>query len=439
MSLNRMDLAEWAIKNAQKKGASQVAVNISNQRQVEIEFRDKKLETLKESTQNSLSIDIYVDNKYSSHSTNDLRKESLERLIEEAVAGTKYLAKDEYRALPDPKYYDPTLDMDLKIRDTGYENVDSAQRVEFAKAAQAAAMAQSANIISSTAGYSDVIFHSVKMHSNGFSGQREGTNFSAGAEVTVKDPNGGRPEDWYWATTRFRDELPSPESLGQEAAQRALNKVGQDKIESGSYTMVVENRSGGRLLGMLRTPMTARALQQKSSYLEGMLGEKIASDKLTMIDDPFIQGGLGSRLYDGEGMAAKKRTFIEKGVLKNYFVDFYYGQKLGMEPTTGSPSNILFDYGDQDAAAILKGVKKGILITGFIGGNSNSTTGDFSFGITGILIDNGELIKPINEMNISGNAKDFWNRLAQVGNDPYPYSSLRIPTLVFDNIDFSGI
>ncbi len=439
MSTNRMDLAEWAMKNARQKGAAEVAVNISNQRQVDIEFRDKKLETLKESTQNSLSIDIYVDNKYSSHSTNDLRQDSLDQFINEAVASTKYLAKDDYRVLPDPKFYDPRLDMDLQIRDTAYEKVDSSQRVAFAEAAEAAAMAQSQNIISSTAGYSDVIFHSVKIHSNGFSGEREGTSFSAGAEVTVSDPNGGRPEDWDWATTRFREELPSPEMLGKNAAQRALGKIGQQKIESGTYTMVVENRSGGRLLGMLRTPMSARALQQKSSYLEGMLGKKIASDTLTLIDDPFIPRGLGSRLYDGEGMAAQKRIFIENGILQNYFIDYYYGQKLGMEPTTGSPSNILFEYGDRDVDAILKEVKKGILITGFIGGNSNSTTGDFSFGITGMLVENGELIKPVNEMNISGNAKEFWNKLVEVGNDPYVYSSLRIPTLVFDGIDFSGI
>jgi PmbA protein len=439
MSTQRLDLAEWAMKTAQKKGASEVAVNISNQRQVDIEFRDKKLETLKESTQNSLSIDIYVDSKYSSHSTNDLRKDSLERFIDEAVVSTRYLTKDEYRVLPDSKYYDQSLDMDLKTRDAGYEKIESSQRVKFAEAAEAAAMAQSDKIISSTAGYSDVIFHSVKVHSNGFSGERDGTSFSAGAEVTVRDPNGGRPEDWYWATTRYRDELPAPETLGTEAAQRALDKIGQKKIASGDYTMIVENRSGGRLLGMLRTPMTARAIQQKSSFLEGKLGKQIASDKLTLIDDPFIERGLGSRLFDGEGMAAKKRMFIEKGVLTNYFIDFYYGQKLGWEPTTGSPSNVLFEYGNRDAETIIKDVNKGIYITGFIGGNSNSTTGDFSFGITGILIENGELIKPINEMNVSGNAKEFWSKLAEVGNDPYLYSSWRIPTLVFDDIDFSGI
>ena len=433
----RLELAEWVMKQARGLGASQVAVNISNQRQIEIEVRNKKLETLKESTQNSLSVDIYIDNKYSSHSTNDFRKESLTIFVRDAVESTKYLATDEFRSLPDPKYYQ-IRSKDLKVRDRNYENIDSSQRIDFAEMIETAAMAQSDKVISSTAGYSDVFFDSVKVHSNGFSGQRKGTSFSAGAEVTVRDPNGGRPEDWCWATTRFHDELPSAESLGTTAAQRALSKIGQGKIESGSYTMLVENRAAGRLLGMLRTPMTARALQQKSSYLEGMLEQRIASDKLTLIDNPFILKGLGSRLYDGEGMATQQRTFIDKGVLKHYFVDFYYGQKLDMPPTTGSPSNVLFAYGSRDLKAMIKDISKGILITGFLGGNSNSTTGDFSFGITGVLIENGRLVKPINEMNVSGNAKEFWHKLEEIGDDPYLYSSWKIPTMMFKDISFSG-
>ena len=192
MNIDRLATAEWVMQQAQKRGASEVAVNISNQRQVEIEFRDKKLETLRESIQNSLSIDIYIDQKYSSHSTNDFRKAYLEHFIDEAVKSTKYLAKDEYRALPDPKHYEPIQDIDLKIRDREYERIQSSERVEFAEVIEAAAMAQSDKIISCTTGYSDVLFHSVKVHSNGFSGQREGTSFSAGAEVTVKDPNGDR-------------------------------------------------------------------------------------------------------------------------------------------------------------------------------------------------------------------------------------------------------
>jgi len=110
-----------------------------------------------------------------------------------------------------------------------------------------------------------------------------------------------------------------------------------------------------------------------------------------------------------------------------------------MEPTSGSVANLIFEYGSESLEELLKHLDKGILVTGFIGGNSNSTTGDFSFGIVGQLIEKGEVVQPVNEMNISGNAREFWNRLAAMGNDPYPYSSLRMPSMLFEDVDFSGL
>ena len=435
----RLALAEWVIKEALNNGADQATSSISNSRSVEISHRDKKLEKLQESTQNSLNLNIYAKQRYSGHSTCDLRKDSLKRFIEEAVAATKYLTEDEFRKLPDPKYFPTKFDIDLKLADNNYDDVESSKRVEIAAEIEEAAKVQSDKIISVTAGYSDGTYESTLVHSNGFAGENRGTYFSAGAEVSVKDEEGGRPEDWYYATTRFYNELPSYEMLGKLAAQRALQKIGQKKIESGKYTMLVENRSASRLLSLFQGAMTARAIQQKSSWLDGMLEKKIASEKLTAIDDPFVEKGFGSRIFDGEGIAARKRIMIDKGVLKFYYVDNYYGRKIGMEPTSGSPSNVLFEYGSRSLDEIKKDIKKGILVNGFIGGNSNSTTGDFSFGIVGLLIEDGEIVKPVNEMNISGNAKEFWNQLAEMGNDPYPYSSVRIPCMLFDDVNFSGI
>lgn len=435
----RISLAQWVMKTAVKYGADESAVTLSNRREVEIEYRDKQLDKVKESVQNSLDLNIYVDQKYSGHTTSDLRKESLEHFIDEAVRSSRYLSPDPYRSLPDPSLYPESLDRNLKILDSDYEQINSKERVRLAAEIEAAAMAQSEQIISTTASYSDITASSIKVHSNGFQGQNSATQFWMGAEVTVDDGKGGRPEDWFYAGTRYFKDLPSCDKIGKWAAQRALRKVGQSKIESGKYMMLVENRSCSRLLGMLQFPMTARALQQKRSFLEGKLEQPIASEILTVKDDPFFEKGLGSRYYDGEGIAMKPRTLIENGVLKTYLVDNYYGRKLGMTPNSGSTSNILLEHGDQSREDLIKTIDKGIFITGFIGGNSNSTTGDFSFGIMGMLIEKGELVRPVNEMNVSGNALTFWNQLTAAGNDPYPYSSWRLPTLMFEDVNFSGI
>ncbi|MFH1197940.1 MAG: TldD/PmbA family protein [bacterium] len=435
----RLELAEWAMEYSLKSGANESSVSIYNSRDIEIEYRNKQLDKLQESTQNSLNLQIYASHRYSSHSTSDLRKDELKKFIDEAVAATKYLSEDQFRTLPDPKLYPTKTDLNLNLRDAAYDKVQSEERVKLASEIEKEAMAVSDKIISSTAGYSDSYYENVRVHSNGFKGESNGTVFSAGAEVTVGDEGGGRPEDWYYATTRFKNELPSPEFLGTSAAKRALQKIGQKKMESGSYTMLVENRASARLLSIFQGAISARSIQQKSSFLDGMLDKKIASDKLTVIDDPFVEKGLGSRLFDGEGIAAKKRVIIEKGVLKCYLIDNYYGKKLGWEPNGGSGSNIILDYGDKSFEELLKTIEKGIIVNGFIGGNSNSTTGDFSFGVVGQYVEKGAIVKPINEMNISGNAKEVWNQLVALGNDPYMYSSWRVPSLLFDGIQFSGI
>jgi PmbA protein len=191
--------------------------------------------------------------------------------------------------------------------------------------------------------------------------------------------------------------------------------------------MAVDNRAAGRLLQALAGPLQASALQQKRSFLEGKLGQRIGSPRLTIVDDPWLVKGFGSRLFDGEGIAAKPITFFDEGVLKSYYVDTYYGKKLGIAPTTGSPSNVVLEPGERSQAQLFADMKEGILVTGFLGGNSNSTTGDYSFGVQGFRVRDGQLAEPVAEMNISGNLAELMQRLSAVGNDPYPYSTVRVP------------
>ncbi|MDM8551887.1 TldD/PmbA family protein [Desulfobacterales bacterium HSG2] len=449
LNKNRFPLAEWVMDHTLKNGADEAAVSISDRRGVSVEFRDRKPEQLKESVQSSLGLTIYARHRYSNHSTNDLRKEFLSKFIRNAVEMTGYLTEDEYRSLPSPECYPESPPFkeggkgdfyaDFKLCDSDYHAVESSRRMKIASETEEAALAQSDQIISVSAEYSDMYAESVRIHSNGFSGEARGTVFSASANVTVSDPAGGRPEAGFGANARFCKELLDAEIVGRAAAERALRKIGQKKIASGKYDMIVENRMGGRLISALTGPMSGGALQQRNSFLEGMAGKRIASEKLTMIDDPFIEKGFGSRFFDGEGLAAEKRVMIEKGILRNYYIDTYYGKKLGMAPTSGAASNTVFEYGSKSPQEMIRDIKKGILITGFIGGNSNPTTGDFSFGIVGMLIENGTIVRPVNEMNISGNAREFWKQLIEMGNDPYPYSSVRIPAMFFEGVNFSGI
>lgn len=434
-----LDLARWAVSEARKQGANEAAVNVTSSRSVETTIRKGVIDRLQESVENNLSVSIYVDHRYSSNSTSDLRRDSLQRFLSEAVAMTRYLAQDQFRELPDPRYYAGQEKRDLQLTDPVFERTETPQRVEFAKAMEAAALEKSKQIVSVEGRYSDSLSRNVKVHSNGFEGQSEGTSFSASASVSVDDGKGGRPQDSAFATMRHRRLLPDPAAIGRDAAERALARLGQRKIASGRFDLVVENRVASRLFGALIGAMNGRALQQKSSFLDGMMDKAIASEKLTVREDPFLAAGAGSRLFDGEGMAARPRSVIDQGVLKTWYISSYYGRKMGVAPTTNGPSNLVFAAGEKDLAAIVKGVVKGVVVSNFIGGNSNSTTGDFSFGVTGQYVEDGVVKHAVNEMNVSGNFKELWKQLVELGSDPYPYGSWRIPSLRFRDVQFSGL
>ncbi|MDD4425556.1 MAG: metallopeptidase TldD-related protein, partial [Mariniphaga sp.] len=143
--------------------------------------------------------------------------------------------------------------------------------------------------------------------------------------------------------------------------------------------------------------------------------------------------------FDSEGMATRKRPVFENGVVKNYYIDTYYGKKLGMNPTSGSNTNLVFNTGENNLDELIALVQKGILVTGFNGGNCNGTTGDFSYGIEGFLIEKGNIVQPVSEMNITGNMKVLWSGVDALGNDVYKNSSWLTPSILFSNVDFSGV
>ena len=126
-------------------------------------------------------------------------------------------------------------------------------------------------------------------------------------------------------------------------------------------------------------------------------------------------------------------------LLRTYFLDTYYASKVGMEPTSANSGNLVWLPGSRGRQQMVEALKRGLLVTDFLGGNSNPTTGDFSLGIKGIYIENGEIVHPVSEVNIAGNQLETWSHLVEVGNDPWEYSPNRAPTLRFENVQCSGV
>ncbi len=440
MNTQMLELATWSIETAKAAGANACRVSIDSSRSVEIGYRERKPETIKEAATKGLGIEIFVNGRYSSQSTSDLRKDALKAFITQAVASTKLLAEDTFRILPDAKLYEGQPKLDLKIADPEYAAFSAEERHQIVKTLEDACLTKGGSkVISVEAGVQDGRSESLLVASNGFQGFNESTYYVQSASMTAQDQGDRKPNGYYYAVGITRKELPDAGKIGSMAAQRTLDLLGAKKIKTETLPIIVENQNVSRILNGLLAAMYGRNIQQKQSFFADKKGSKIASDKLTLIDDPLVVGGLGSRLYDGDGIASKKRTMIDAGVLKDFFVDWYYSRKLGWEPTTGGPSNLIIPPGKRSVKEIMKDIKRGILITGFIGGNSNSTTGDSSVGIFGALFENGELVQPVAEMNIAGNHLEFWHKLAEVADDPWPYSSWRMPSLVFTDVVVSGV
>jgi len=434
------DLAAWGLKEAKAAGAGACRIGIDAERTVQISYRDRKPETIKEASTKGLSLAIYVDGRYSSMSTSDLRKDALKDFIGRAVAQTKLLAEDPFRTLPDPKYYEGRQAIDLERVDPAQAALTPEDRHAFVKAIEAACLeAGGDKVISVTAGSTDGHAESLVMTSNGFDGYDEMTYFAGQAGMSGKDAGDRRPAEYGAALALRRKSLPKPEEIGAEAARRTLALFGAKKLKTETLPVIIENRIVSRFGDGFMGALFGRSIQQRQSFLADKKGQKVGSDLFTFIDDPFLKGSLGSRLFDNDGIAARKRVMIERGVVKDFYIDWYYSRKLAVEPTTGSPSNVIVPPGKRSVAEIMKDLGRGVLITGFIGGNSNSTTGDTSIGIVGQLFEEGRPVQAVSEMNIADNHLKIWHRLVEVANDPYPYGSNRTPSLVFADVVVSGL
>ncbi len=438
MPANLKDQAVHAVDIAREAGAEDAWANVSQSRDVEFEYRDGALEKVKDTTSRTLGVKIYANGRYSSHQTTDLNPDRLGGFINEAVAITRALEPDDFRRITPEELFAnrPTDNLDL-VDDT-VAVLDRDQRLAWCEALDTVSTGHE-RVISATAGVYDGTQQSASASSNGFVGSQQSTYCWFGSSVTLRDAGDKRAEDGFYAGGAHVADLPDAASVGQVALDRALSRLDSEKGPTVKTAMIVDSRAAASLIGRLMRPANARSVQQGRSFWAPLIGEQAFSDKLTIVDDPLIRRGLASRHYDSEGISAKALPIVENGVVKNIYVDTYYGRKGDMAPTTGSASNRRIALGEQSLEQLLAAVGNGVYVTSWLGGNADSTTGDFSLGLRGHMVENGQIGRPVGEMNVTGNLKDLFGKLEMVGNDPYPYSTTLAPSLVFVDVDFSGV
>ncbi len=438
MAVDLVDQGLRAIELAKAAGADDASATITHSRDVTFEYRDGALEKVKDTISQGLGIQVFAAGRYSSHQTTDLNVDRLKRFIAEAVAITKALEPDEFREITPQALFQDRPELNLELVDPAVTRITREQRLAWCESIDVVAR-DDENVISATAGVYDGSRQSVSVGSNGFRGTQKSTYCWYGSSITMKDEGDQRAEDSYYVGGPHVADLPDAPSVASTALQRVRSRLNSQKGPTIKAAMVVDSRIAGSLIGRLLSPANARSVQQGQSYWGDLVGDRAFSEKLTIIDDPLIKRGLSSRHFDSEGISARAIPIVENGVIKNLYVDTYYGRKTGMMPTTGSASNRRLATGDRSLSELLAAVGDGIYVTSWLGGNADRTSGDFSLGLRGHTLENGQIGHAIGEMNVTGNLRDLFTRLEMVGNDVYPYSSTLSASLVFSDVDFSGV
>lgn len=432
------ELAQWAMEYALKNGCQAARLSLYNNSNTSFEVRNMKIDSLQQASENGLSIQLFVDGRFGTISTNRLDKKELEHFIKNGIESTRYLAEDKAHTLPDASLYYKGGSPDLQLYDSKFSGIQPDDKVALAMNICDEIMGKDEHVISSSSSYSDGDNFSYRIASNGFEGEASSSYFTLVAEANIKGEGDARPSSYWYESSLYYDEL-KKEGIGKKALERALLKLGQQKVASAKMPMVVDFMNTNQLLSPVLNAINGSSIQQKNSFLLDKLQKKVFNDKMTLTDEPHLIKSSGARYFDGEGVATKKRNIFDAGILDMYFIDTYNANKLDMPQTISGPSILTMPGGSKNASELAATLEKGILVTGFNGGNCNPTTGDFSYGIEGFLIEKGKITQPISEMNITGNMITLWSNLLEIGNDARLSSSRRIPSLLFDNVDFSGM
>jgi len=430
-------LAQRAVETATAAGASDAWAHTERSRTVDYRVRNGKLEEVKDSTARSLSVQLYVEGRYATHATTDLRPTRLSAWIEETLAMTRALQPDGFRVMPDARLFEGAPSVkELELADENLSHWNNETRLSLAQRMNAQVHGKP-RVISVSSEVSDTHALSAAASSNGFCGHYETTSVGLATSCTLED-GAGRAEDWMGTWGHHESALLKPETVGDEALKRSRARLGSTKGPTLTCPLVIDPRAGGSLIGRLLWPATGQSVQQDRSFWKNTIGKRQVSPKLTVVDDPTIPRGLSSRPFDREGIASKPLPLIEAGVFANLYLDTYYSAKLKLAPTTGQSSNRVVEPGARPGREIIRDVDNGVYVTSWLGGNMDGTTGDFSLGIRGHLIEKGTLGAPVGEMNVTGNILKLFDRLVEVGNDPWPFAPTLVPTLAFDDVDFSG-
>ncbi len=441
-------LAKKLVQRAVKKGAKQAEAYLQVGRSADVRVRDGEIEDLTQSTAKGVGLRVFVKNRLGFAWTSDFDRAGLDAFVDRAIALAEVSAPNPLNGLPDPKdlgrwtevadLYDPEvakLPDDWKIKAS----------IEMEKVVRAS---DPRITTIDSVGAGEAVTEVYLASSAGVTGSYQTTSVYLFASPVASEGGQLQTSTWYDAK-RFFSDLDTPERVATEASWRALRLLGAKKVKSQKVPVVFDPTMAASFVATIAAAANGDAVFKKASFLASKLGQRIAPESVTIVDDGLLPRGLGSSPFDGEGVATRKTSIVGQGVLHAFLYDAFTARKAKAK-TTGNASrgyrnlpgigtnNLYLEKGTRSAEGIIRDIPNGLYVTTMLGLGANLVTGEYSRGANGLWIENGELTRPVQEITVAGHLSDMLQQLDAIGSDLTFRGSIGAPTIRFKELTVSG-
>jgi PmbA protein len=447
------ELAANVVDRALRAGANEAEVVIREGDEFSTLVRMGQVETLKESGARGIGLRVFLGSsgayRTANTSSSDFSPSGLAHLVSSAIDLAKVTSQDPFTGMPEPEAMGQ-ISADLGLYFDDVYSLPPAERIDYARRAEAAALSADPRLQNSDGGSFDAATgHKVMVNSRGFSGEYRRSYCSLSAMPIAQTAEGNMQRDYWYSSARTVAKLESPESIGLEAARRTLRRLNARRVPTQSVPIVFAPEIARSLVGSMFEAANGDSIYRGASFWANKLGEQVASKNVTVIDDGTLPGLFGTAPFDGEGLPTRRTVIVENGVLKNYLLNTYTARKLNMQSTgnasrglAGTPGigagNLFLVEGSISPQQLLGDVKSGFYVTELMGSGVNMVTGDYSRGAAGLWIENGELTFAVEEITIAVNLKEMLHNITAIANDLEFRGAVTSPTLRIDGMTIAG-
>jgi PmbA protein len=442
-------LAQDLVRRATKGGASAAECVIREGDEFSTLVRLGQVETLKESGSKSIGVRAFFGQRAASTYSSDFSREGLDRMLKSALELAKVTSEDPFAGIPEASQLGQ-LEGDLALYHEDVYSLPGSDRIDYARRAEKAALDFDPRIKNSEGGSFDAATgHKILANSHGFVGEYRRSYCSVTAVPIAQTEGAAMQRDYWFSVARTLKKLDPPEQVGRIAAERTLRRLGARKVRTAKVPVVFDPLVSTSILEHIFEGVNGDSVYRGASFLAGKLGEKIAGDNVTVIDDGTMPGGFGTSPFDGEGVPTRRTVVIENGVLKSYLLNTYTAKKLGLQTTANAarglagtpgigPGNYFLQPGPKSPKELIGGIKEGLYVTEFLGHGVNLVTGDYSRGASGLWISGGELAFSVEEITVAGNLKDVFFNISEIASDLEFRGSVAAPTICIDGLTVGG-